>query len=335
MKVVVTGPSGHVGTALVTELVKRGHQVRAVCFDEAHSLDGLDIERVEGDVLDRDSLRAAFEGQEWLFHLAGIVDLRRGQGELMRAVNVDGARNAAEMALECGVKRMVHFSSVHAFATYRLGIPLDESGDRCTSRRDGLYNWTKSMGEAEVRKVIARGLDCVIVNPTGILGPYDHLPSHMGAFLMQMYRRKIPMLVKGAYDWADVRDVIEGAIAAAERGRTGENYLLGGHNASIRDLAEITEEVTGIRQPRRAVPLWLVQASLPLTQAALAITRGRQLVTRFSLATLGSRIQVDCSKAHDELGYTPRPLSDTLRSTYRWYADAGMLEPTEALLTTA
>lgn len=331
MKAVVTGPTGHVGTALVVELVNQGHQVRAVCYDDARSLDGLDIERVEGNVLDRESLRAAFEGQDWLFHLAGIVSIQRNQRDLMRAVNVDGARNAAEMALACGVKRMVHFSSVHAFETWRLGTPLDESCDRCTSRRNGLYDWTKAMGEAEVRKVIARGLDGVIVNPTGILGPYDHLPSHMGSFLLQMYLGKIPLLVDGAFDWADVRDVVEGAIAAAERGRTGENYLLGGHNASITDLAAITEEVTGVSQPQRAVPLWMVQASLPIAQLATAITRGRQLMTRYSLKTLASRIEVDCSKARSELGYEPRPLRDTLTSAYRWYAEAGMVQPTEVL----
>src|SRR5690606_7878039 len=151
--------------------------------------------------------------------------------------NVRGPRSVARAALAEGVRRMVHVGSIHAFDARPLDAPLDESRRRAIGRRYPAYDRSKAAGEAEVRRAVAEGLDAVVVHPSSVIGPWDFHGSRMGRFFLDLFRRRLPVLVDGGFDWVDVRDVAESLVAAAERGRRGESYLLGGCYASVRSLA--------------------------------------------------------------------------------------------------
>ncbi len=243
-------------TSVVRDLIARGHRVRALLHPRTHtaaSLAGVDVELAWGDVLEPDSLRAAFRGAEVVYHLAALISIDGDRGGLVRRVNVDGARNAALASRAEGVRRHVHVSSVHAFDHHPVDVPLDE-----TRARPGplhpTYDRTKAAGEAAVREVIAQGLDAVIVNPTGVIGPRDYTPSRVGQMLLQLVRGRMPAASNGGFDWVDVRDVSRSLMAAAERGRTGENYLLSGHYRSVVEFFETVERVSGVKTPRMVVP---------------------------------------------------------------------------------
>lgn len=332
MRVVVTGASGHVGSNLVRRLLRDGHTVRVLDYEDSPTLANLPIERVTGDVREKADLLRAFDGREVVYHAAGIVTLDDAMDPRMWAVNVDGTRNAAEAALACGVDRFVHVSSVHAYDHYRLGRPLDETCPQVASARHSPYSRAKAAGERELREVVERGLDAVIINPTAIFGPHDHVPSELGRMLLKLYARSVPALTRGGFDFVDVRDVADGAVAAAERGRTGENYLLGGHFTPVVALARVAAAVTGVPAPRLTVPISAARAFVPVVRLISRITGWRRWVTHDSLDTVDSQIDVDCSKARRELGYSPRPLEQTVRDSYAWWAEVGMLRRPEALL---
>lgn len=328
MRVVVTGASGHVGSNLVRALLRRGDHVRVMVRGQHRSLEGLEVERVTGDVRDEASLRAAFADAEIVYHLAAVISITGDPTGMVRAVNVDGTRRVAEAALAAGVRRLVHCSSVHAFDLYRPDIagPVDETWHRVPDAASHFaYDRSKAAGEAAVREVIARGLDAVILHPSGIVGPYDFGPSRMGRVLLGLYHRTLPSLIDGGFDFVDVRDVVQGLTAAAEQGRTGESYLVTGHFLGVPELARVAERITGVRPPRLKAPIWLCRVGVPFAAAYGKLRRQEPLYTHESLAVLETRGRFDWGKAQRELGYSARPTEDTLRDTYAWFDAAGML----------
>jgi dihydroflavonol-4-reductase len=176
-----------------------------------------------------------------------------------------------------------------------------------------------------VRKVVEQGLDAVIVHPTGVIGPLDYEPSRMGRVFLKLYQRKMPALVPGGFDFVDVRDVVAGMIAAAEKGRTNESYLLPGHWQSVAQLAAIAAEVSRVKAPRLRVPMWLCRASAPLAVAYARIAGGEPVFTGESLHALNGNTHMLHDKATRELGYAPRPTRESVRDIYAWFAEAGVI----------
>lgn len=328
MRVVVTGATGHVGSNLVRALVRRGDQVRVVVRNSVKALEGLELERVPGDVRDAAALRSAFEGAEIVYHLAAVISISGDPTGHVREVNVDGTRRVAEAALAAGVRRLVHCSSVHAFDLYHgaRDRPIDETGTRVPDALPHFaYDRSKAAGERALREVMARGLDAVILHPSGVVGPYDFGPSRMGRVLLGLYHRKLPSLLDGGFDFVDVRDVVDGLVAAADRGRAGENYLVTGHFLRVPELARLAEQITGVRPPRLNAPIWLCKLGVPVVEAYGRMRKQEPLYTRESLAVLESHGLFDWSKAQRDLGYSPRATLETIRDTYAWFDAAGML----------
>lgn len=329
MTVLVTGAAGHIGANLVRALLQRGEHVRVLVRSSTKALEGLDVERVRGDVRDPDAARRAASGVEVVYHLAAQISISGDPTGLVRAVNVDGTRSVAEAALAAGVRRLVHCSSVHAFDLYQRtdGDPLvDETWPRVADDpRHFAYDRSKAAGERALREVIARGLPAVIVHPSGVIGPYDFGPSRMGRLFLQLYRRSLPSLVEGAFDFVDVRDVVAGITAAAERGEVGENYLLTGHHVDVREIAATAQTITGKRPPRIVAPVWLAKVGVPIFTAFGRLTRTEPLYTHESLAVLQTRGRFRRTKAERGLGHAPRPFADSVRDTYAWFDAAGML----------
>jgi len=191
MSVVVTGASGLIGQNVLRCLAAEGRPVRAVDCDLV-GLDGLDVEPVCADVRDLAALVRAFDGAETVYHLAARISIRRRDAALTHAVNVEGTRNVVVACERCGVRRLVHFSSIHALSASPLAEPIDETRALAAGRGSLAYDRSKAKADTVVLAAAARGLDAVIVTPTAAIGPHDLRPSHMGAAILQMARGTLP-----------------------------------------------------------------------------------------------------------------------------------------------
>jgi dihydroflavonol-4-reductase len=325
MTVTVTGASGHLGANLVRALLARGERVRVLIHQTRQGLEGLDVEPVHGSLGDIPSLERAFAGAETVYHAAGYISLLRSEWPLLERTNVVGTRNVVNACIACGVERLVHFSSIHALVQEPLNVPVDESRPLVDSHDCPPYDQSKAAGEREVRQAIEQGLNGVILYPTAIIGPYDFGPSHIGEVLLALAAGRLPALVGSGFDWVDVRDVSQGALSAAEEAASNARYLLSGHWASLRRLAELTHEITGAPIPRFTCPMLLARVGAPFATAAAHLTGSRPLFTSVSLEALRSNRQISHDRATRDLGYQPRPLAETLRDTYRWFSEHGEL----------
>ena len=311
MTVAVTGASGYVGANLVRQLIARGRPVRALVHSSLGELEGLDIETAQVDVREPETLPPALEGVDVVYHLAAIISITGDRGGLVPAVNVDGVGNVAQAALDAGVKRFVHFSSVHAFDLTARGRPIDEDSPRPPAHHPA-YDRSKAAGEARLRAVIDKGLDAVIVNPTGVMGPRDPAPSRIGVLFRDVLRRRMPALVNGGFNWVDVRDLIDTAMRAEELGVTGRNYLVGGRWGSVRELADVAARCAGVRPPLLTLPMPLLELVAPLLGLLDHLIEGEPVFTREALHALKANRVVDDGRARRELGHRPRPLEETI-----------------------
>lgn len=325
MHVVITGGSGHIGGNLVRALLQQGIRPRVLVHDDRRALDGLDVEVIAGNVLDAAALDAAFAGAELVYHLAARISLVDREQAVTQAVNVQGTANVVEACLANRVKRLVHFSSIHALSTRPFDAPVEETRALSDEEPVPHYDRSKAAGERVVSAGVARGLDAVIVNPTAVVGPHDYRPSHLGQVFLDLYHRKLPGLVEGGFDFVDVRDVVAGAMAAAGQGRTGERYLLSGHRSMMKELAALVAEVTGKPAPKMVAPMWVARASAPFATAFARLAGKPERFTAASLHALRNHKDVRHDKASRELGYTPRPLRATIEDTFAWFGDSGRL----------
>jgi dihydroflavonol-4-reductase len=325
MTVVVTGASGHLGGTLVRTLLAQGQPVRALVHQDRRAVAGLDVEVVVGDVTSPESLRRAFARAQVVYHAAGYISLLRHDWRRSDEVNVVGTRNVVQACLECDVQRLIHFSSIHALDLEACAQAIDETCPLVDGPPHPPYDRSKAAGEAVVQKAIAGGLDAVVLNPTAIVGPYDFRPSHVGAALLKLAEGRIPGLIAGGFDWVDVRDVALGALREAEHAPAGAKYLLGGHWVTVRDLAETVAGHSGVRAPWFTSPLLLARLFAPAATLYAQITRTMPIYTSVSLRALSREFRVSHERATQELGYAPRPFSDTICDTLSWFQDAGLL----------
>lgn len=329
MRVVVTGASGHLGANLVSELVARGESVRALVHRSSAGLDRLGVEQVAGSVTDPASLTAAFAGATRVYHLACVISLGGDADGRVRAVNTDGTANVARACREAGVARLVHVSSINVFDQHPVDRSLDETRSRINDEtpKQGAYNRSKAAAERAVREAIELGLDAVIVNPTAITGYVDHGPSQLGQMLLDLATRKLPALLDGGFDFVDVRDVAAGTIAAGDQGQTGANYILGGFWHSLKELAEAASSVTGVPAPRMITPVWMARLSVPIATLVARLGNKQPAVTHEALDVFATNRLVSSDKAKRELDYAARPMAESVRDAYRWFAEHGKLDP--------
>ena len=322
--VVVTGASGHVGANLVRMLQEKDRSVRALMHRDGRAFEGLDIETVSGDILDSRSLVSAFKGADYVYQLAAHISISKRDAAEAALINVQGTRNVVDACMEAGVRRLVHFSSIHALSSEPRDEVIDESRPLAGPSAP-VYDRSKVDAERIVLEAVEKGLDSIIVNPTAILGPCDFKPSYMGRFLLALYHRDFKSLVRGGFDWVDVRDVVQGALAAEQRGRKGERYLLSGTWLSVPDLAALVEDVTGRRAPRFTASMWLAYIGLPFINVFSLMKKKEPLYTKESLHTLQNHRFISHEKATRELEYKPRPLLETLRDAFEWFSTQGYL----------
>lgn len=318
----VTGATGHIGNVLVRKLIQRGEKVRALILpNECRApIQGLDVEALEGDVLNPDSLFKSMEGVRGVFHLAGVISIMPGSNRLVRTVNIEGTRNILQVAKEMNVGKFVYTSSIHAIRRVEEGI-IDETLPYDPENPYGEYDRAKAEATLEVQQAAQAGLEAVITCPTGVIGPYDFRGSLMGDVIHEAAESKPTFYVDGAYDFVDVRDVADGLIAAAEKGKRGESYILSGHKISVRYLLETVREITGKHFFQMKVPFDLAKFAALFTPMYYSYARVTPRFTPYSLEVLRSNANISHAKATRELSYKPRPLYDSIRDAVRWFLE--------------
>lgn len=320
----VTGGGGRLGNVLVRRLIENGQNVRVLEPGPLpESLAGLDIEFMQGSVLDAGDVGRAVDGVDVVYHLAAKIDLSPRKDPMMFTINVEGTRKVVDACLSRGL-RLVHTSSHHALEREPLDQPLTEDKPLALTEKCD-YHRSKAIGETIVLEACERGLDAVIVNPGSMIGPHDYEPSMIGAVLIDMYFGRVPVLLEMLSDYVDVRDVADGMIAAAEKGRRGERYLLTGDVIPVMEMVALYAGLTGAKVPGRALPLWVGWVLLPFALAGSAVTKKEPFITGDMLRASVSNEVVSHDKANRELGYKIRTLRESLTDAVAWYRERGWL----------
>ena len=246
-----------------------------------------------------------------------MISIMPGKNEWMRRVNVEGTQNVLAAAKKAGVKRLVYTSSIHALSRNWIGMINEEVPFDPDSPAGG-YDRTKAEASIAVLEAVREGLDAVIVCPTGVIGPHDYRGSEMGDLILDWLVRKFNFLVRGEYDFVDVRDVAHGHILASEKGKTGEVYILSGIQIKVLELKKLVQEVLGKRIPTITLPMWAAKIGAEVSPIYYRLFKKRPRFTRYSLETLESNSVISCGKAKRDLGYKPRSLVQTVKDTVEW-----------------
>jgi dihydroflavonol-4-reductase len=305
--------------------------VRALVRGAAPTLDGLDVERVAGDLF-APHLADAMRGCDAVFHVAATYSLwRRDRAAVMHA-NVEGTRSVLDAARRAGVARVVHTSSVAAIgvrdASYGAYTP-DETYQSPPEKLVGAYKKSKYYAEREVARAVAAGQDVVIVNPTTPVGPYDAKPTPTGDIIVRFCTGRMPAYVDTGLNLVDVRDVADGHIAAFERGKTGERYILGNENLTLRAVLERLSTITGLPAPSVRLPLAIPLAYAAIGEYVLAPLGVRPDVPLEGVRMSKQRMYYDVAKGVQQLALPRRPVTNALGDAVTWFRENNYIQVRE------
>lgn len=326
MVIAITGANGHVGVNLCKALVSLGHEVRAFTHHRSDALAAIPVKIFRGDLLDRKTLYPLLEGAEVVFHLAARISITGDPDGMVLKINSEGVKNITELSLELGVRRFIHFSSIHAFQQYPFDQPLDEHRP-LVEAKGFAYDLSKAAGERTVMNAVKKGLNALVLSPTAIIGPADPEPSLIGQAVLDLYYHKIPSLVPGGYDWVDVRDVVDAAVSAMDHGRVGEKYLLAGKWHSLKEFSALIGHYSQRTTVQTVLPFWLARIGLPFITLYSKISGAKPLYTSESLTIIGEgNRMISNAKAREELNFHPRPLHESIADMLAWYKQNGYLK---------
>ncbi|MCC6997225.1 MAG: NAD-dependent epimerase/dehydratase family protein [Deltaproteobacteria bacterium] len=324
-KTLVTGAAGFIGSAVVRRLLARGREVK--CYLEPNArltnLEGLDVERIEGDVNDRDQIARALEGCDKLYHLAAIYSLWLPDGSKMYEVNVEGTKTVLWAAYKANLDKVVYTSSIAAVGL-RDGAPSDETVAFNYWDDANSYIRSKWLSERDALRFAREGLPLVVVNPCFPFGERDIGPTPTGKFIVEALRGRVPGYMDGGFCAVDVEDVAEGHILADEKGKLGERYILGAHNVTYRDFYKVVGEVANVRIPDRKIPGWFTRGIGWVSEnVSNRITHKPPQITYKAAAMATRFMYFDCSKAIRDLGLPQTPLRDSVERSVAWFRAHG------------
>lgn len=318
----MTGASGFIGYHLTKLLVEEGARVRVLVRTTSHTqfLDPLGVEKYTGDLSDIPSLQKAMEGVEYLFHVAGLVTLGRGDAKALRKINVQGVQNGLGVAQDFKVKRVILTSSVAAIGGSVDGKPRDEASPWDDRAPHSAYSHSKHDGEMEAMKYYREGLPVVVVNPSFVIGSPDYGLSVGGKFLLAYLKGKFKAYLSLGFNPVDVKDVARGHLLAAMKGHLGERYILSNENKTLIELLRSLEKYSGIKSPRLYIPYPLAYGVATLAEGiGKVLSRKDFPINREQVRASRCYSFYSHQKATQELGYHPRPLEETLAETVRWF----------------
>jgi nucleoside-diphosphate-sugar epimerase len=330
MKLFVTGASGHLGANLVRRLLAEGEELRVLVRpgSDNRAVDALgnQVERVDGDLRDLDSLRRALKGVRRAYHCAAQLVTVDGREQEIFDSNVLGTRNFLQAARENGVERVVVTGSFSAVG-HRRGQPSDETVPFNPFDRAMAYEKSKAGVEHEVLKAVVEGQDVVIATSCAILGPYDYKPSRMGRVVRDFANGKMLAYIPGGFEFVAARDIVEGHLLAMKKGRTGQKYIISSGYVSVDDLMEMMSRVTGKKKPplRLPAPVMAVISEITTRVYKVIAPNSLQRLTPGAVRILRQHRQADTSKAKRELGFVPTSLEDAIREQYEWFVADGQI----------
>jgi dihydroflavonol-4-reductase len=327
-RVLVTGGSGFVGSAVVRALLAAGYPVRALVRPSSPraNIAGLDVETIEGDMRDAAAAARAVSGMRYVMHVAADYRLWSADREEIRRNNVAGTRTIMEAALREGVERIVYTSSVAALALRPGGQPADESGTLAEAAAVGAYKRSKVAAQALVEAMIARdGLPAVIVNPSTPIGARDIRPTPTGRIIVEAASGRMPGYVDTGLNLVHVDDVAAGHLAALTRGKVGARYILGGQDVLLADMLRDIAGMVGRKPPRLRVPRRLLYPAAVVAEMIATRTGREPFLTLDGLRMSRYRMFFTSAKAVRELGYQARPYAEGLQDAVTWFRAAGYL----------
>ena len=327
MRALITGGTGFLGANLAAGLLDHGWDVRILrrATSPLAAVADLNVEHALGDILDFDSLLPAMREVDVVFNVAAISSYWRNQAALIYKVNVDGARQVFEAAARSGVRRVVQTSSAAAVGLVKNRLATEADPYSLPPKRFA-YGHSKWLAEKVVLERVAAGQDITMVNPTGIIGPRD-INWISGSILREAAHGKIPVLPQGGVNFVAVQDVVAGHILAAEKGRSGERYILGGENLTNRQTIELACEIVGVKPPRLAQPRWTIPIAAAALDLATAIVGPKLPMSGDQMRLTNEFLWFDSSKAQRELGLpvSCTPVRQALQECYAWYKANGYL----------
>lgn len=323
MKALVTGATGFVGAAVVRALLSTGVEVRVIARpgSDTSNLRSMNVDKVLGDLRDKESLRQALTGCRHLYHVAAHYALWAQDPSIFYDINVIGTRNLLEAAREAGIERTVYCSTIGAIGLPPGGGLGTEETPVSLDQMAGHYKRSKYLAEQEVHKFAKDGLPVVIVNPSAPVGEGDVKPTPTGQVIVDFMKGRIPAYIETGMNIIDVDDVATGHLLAMEKGRQGERYILGSQNLLLREVFEILGKLTGLKAPAVKLPRGVVLPLAYLNHWIANLTGRPPRIPLEGVKMAKHKMHYDCSKAVRELGLPQNPPEIALEKAVRWFRD--------------
>jgi dihydroflavonol-4-reductase len=314
MKCFVTGATGHIGNVLVRDLYAAGHDVTALVLPkDNHKMIDPYAKIVVGNILDSDFLYECLKSFDIVFHLAGIVEIGSGKKKQLYAVNVQGTKNIVQACLKNNIKRLVYTSSVHAIPELKKGCTMCEVDDFDPRLVKGHYAKTKAIATSYVLSQRNKGLEIVVVHPSGVIGPYDYQLSNVSQLFIDYLSGRLTAYLKGGYNFVDVRDVARGIRLAGEKGKNGECYILSGHEITVKELLDLIADYTGKKRIKTKLAYWFILAMSYFAELYYITIKQKPLFTHYSIVVLNSNCAFNNLKAKSQLGFRARPIAESVK----------------------
>ena len=326
MKAFVTGATGFVGSHVARVLAGEGADLRLLvrASSDPKNIQGLNADRVTGDLRDPASLDKAMAGCDVVFHVAADYRLWVRDPEQMFRANVDGTRAVLDAARKNGVRRVVYTSSVATMGFTSNGCPADENSPVALANMIGPYKRSKFMAEEVALDAGRSGMDVVVVNPSTPVGEHDIKPTPTGRIIVDFLKKKFPAYVDTGLNLVDVAECARGHVAALEKGRSGERYILGGENLTLKQILDKLAAITGLPSPTVRVPYVLALATGVVDEVVTGRILGREPRATIDAVRMGrKKMFVSCAKAERELGWKVVPVDGALRRAAEWFQANG------------
>jgi dihydroflavonol-4-reductase len=326
-KVFVTGGTGFIGAHLVRLLLQHGYTVKALVRTNSNldNLRSLDVEIVQGDLNDANLWEQMLSCQ-YLFHVAAHYSLWQKDRDLLYRHNVLGTRNVLAAAQKAGIERTVYTSSVAAIGVGSSGKIVDETHQSPLEKLVGDYKKSKYLAEQEAMQAAAAGQEVVVVNPSSPIGSLDIKPTPTGDIILRFLRRQMPFYLDTGLNFIDVRDVAQGHLLALQRGKSGDRYILGHQNLTLKELLEQLAQITGLKAPQQSVPAWLPLGVAWVDEKILAPLGKSPSVPLDGVRMAQQPMYYDASKAVRELGLPQSSLSAALKDAVDWFICEGYVK---------
>ena len=326
MKAFVTGATGFVGSHVATVLAEQGAELRLLVRSgsDPKNIQQLNADRVVGDLCDPESIDRAMVGCEVVFHVAADYRLWVRDPAQMYRANVEGTRTILQAARKNRVRRVVYTSSVATMGFTVKNNPVDESSPVSLENMIGHYKRSKYMAEEVAIAAGRDGIDVVVVNPSTPVGEQDIKPTPTGRIVVDFLKKKFPAYVDTGLNMVDVRECARGHVAAMEKGRSGERYILGGENLTLKQILDKLAAITGLPSPRVRLPYAVALASGVVDTVVTGVVLRREPRVTIDAVRMGrKKMFVSSAKAERELGWKSVPVDDALRRAVQWFTENG------------